>query len=127
MCMILFKSFYHKWKKTLTMDWYEPRVMNFNYISKEVKTWKREQSAQLKVDPLDSISNVSRRTATSSTSAALLASAEKAALEAKAAAFVNLLLTLTLTLGKAFIAVARNYHQIKTGTGCTNCSSRWKK
>ena len=33
-------------------DWYEPRVMNFNYFSKEVKTWK---SAQFKVDPLDSI------------------------------------------------------------------------
>ena len=70
-----------------SMDCYEPRVMNFNYFSKEVKTWKRQQSAQFTVDPLDSISNVSRRTAASSTSsAALLASAEKAALEAKAAA-----------------------------------------
>ena len=26
-----------------SMDWYEPRVMNFNYFSKEVKTWKRQQ------------------------------------------------------------------------------------
>ena len=60
-------------------------MTNLNYFSKEVKAWKREQSAQ--VDPLDSISNVSRRTAASSTySAALLASAEEAALEAKAAA-----------------------------------------
>ena len=69
------------------MDWYEPRGMNFNYFSKEVKTWKKEQSAQLKVDPLDSVSNVSRRTTASNTSsAALMASAEKAALEATSAA-----------------------------------------
>ncbi|CAL8256538.1 unnamed protein product [Arctogadus glacialis] len=74
-------------KETDTLDWYEPRVMNSNYLTKEVKTWKKEQSAQLKVDPLDSISNISRKTTASTIySAARLASAEKAALEAKSAA-----------------------------------------
>ena len=74
-------------KETDTLDWYEPRVMNFNYLTKEVNTWKREQSAQLKVDPLDSISNISRKTTASTTSsAARLASAVRAALEAKSAA-----------------------------------------
>lgn len=73
------------------VDWYEPRMMNFNYFLKEVETWKKEQCIQLRVEPLDSISNVSKGSKSSSTSskassAAKIVSAEKAALEARSAA-----------------------------------------
>lgn len=45
-------------------DWYEPRITNLNYFMKRVETWKRE-IAQSKVGPLDSISNVSRKSKSS--------------------------------------------------------------
>lgn len=45
-------------------DWYEPRITNLNYFMKEVETWKRE-IAQSKVEPLDSISNVSHKSKSS--------------------------------------------------------------
>ena len=41
-------------------DWYEPRISNLNYFLKDVETWKRE-IGQSKVEPLDSISNVSHK------------------------------------------------------------------
>lgn len=73
------------------VEWYEPRMMNFSYFLKEVESWKKEQCMQLRVEPLDSISNVSKGSKSSSisskaSSAAKLASAEKAALEARSAA-----------------------------------------
>lgn len=45
-------------------DWYEPRIINLNYFLKDVETWKRE-IAQSKVGPLDSISNVSHKSKSS--------------------------------------------------------------
>uniref|UniRef100_A0A3Q3EL87 PiggyBac transposable element-derived protein domain-containing protein n=1 Tax=Labrus bergylta TaxID=56723 RepID=A0A3Q3EL87_9LABR len=42
-------------------DWFEPRMINFKYCVKEVEIWKKEQIAQLRIEPQDSISNVSRK------------------------------------------------------------------
>lgn len=71
------------------VDWYEPRMMNFDYFIKEVEMWKKEQqSLQTIVKPKDSISNISseskRSTSSKASSAAKIAAAEKAALEASA-------------------------------------------
>ncbi len=40
-------------------DWYEPRIMNFDYFIKEVAIWKKEQCVQTTVEPKDSVSNIS--------------------------------------------------------------------
>uniref|UniRef100_A0A3Q3LI23 PiggyBac transposable element-derived protein domain-containing protein n=1 Tax=Labrus bergylta TaxID=56723 RepID=A0A3Q3LI23_9LABR len=69
-------------------DWFEPRMINFKYCVKEVEIWKKEQIAQLRIEPQDSISNVSRKSrgskAPSSASLACRkAAAENAALLAK--------------------------------------------
>lgn len=40
-------------------DWYEPRMLNFDYFMEEVAIWKKEQSIQTTVEPKDSISNMS--------------------------------------------------------------------
>ena len=69
-------------------QWYEPKMDVFNDFLKEVEIWKNEQQAQLTVGPLDSISNVSKRSKAKSTksgtssvtAARLRAEAEKAAL-----------------------------------------------
>ncbi|KAK0143396.1 hypothetical protein N1851_018466 [Merluccius polli] len=69
-------------KELDTVDWYEPRSQNFDYFFNEVKTWKKKQlELQLTVDAKDSISNVSKISRTSS--AARVAAAEKAALQAR--------------------------------------------
>lgn len=80
------------------MNWYEPRVTNFEYWLKDVEMLKREQIAQSSVEPHDTISNVSKRTkgfkaasaatkaSSSVPSAARKAAAENGALLAKAAA-----------------------------------------
>ncbi|KAL0151450.1 hypothetical protein M9458_053236 [Cirrhinus mrigala] len=70
------------------VDWYEPRMTNFDYFIKEVEIWKKEQSLQITVEPKDSVSNISavskRSGSSKASSAAKLAAAEKAALEARA-------------------------------------------
>ncbi|XP_013856443.1 uncharacterized protein LOC106512353 [Austrofundulus limnaeus] len=74
-------------------DWYEPRITNLSYFIKDVEAWKRE-IAQSKIGPLDSISNVSRksksctstRSSTSVYSELKKAKAEQAAAMARAAA-----------------------------------------
>lgn len=73
------------------VDWYEPRITNFRYSLKEIELWKKEQIAQQRMEPQDSISNVSRKSAgskvsSSAFSACKKAAAENAALLAKAAA-----------------------------------------
>lgn len=45
-------------------DWYEPRITNLNYSIKDIEAWKRE-IAQSKIGPLDTISNVSRKSKSS--------------------------------------------------------------
>ena len=63
-----FKNVHHSVQKLLSkeergedhVDWYEPRITNFKYFEKEVKVWKSEQMAQSRINPLDSISNLSR-------------------------------------------------------------------
>ncbi|CAL9704912.1 unnamed protein product [Knipowitschia caucasica] len=42
-------------------DWYEPRKTNMDYFIKEVISWKKQYLAQIKVEPQDSISNVSSK------------------------------------------------------------------
>ena len=72
-------------KELDTVDWYEPRSQNFDYFFNEVKTWKKKQlELQLTVDAKDSISNVSKISRASS--AARVAAAEKAALQARSKA-----------------------------------------
>ena len=94
-----FKNVHHSVQKLLSkeergedhVDWYEPRITNFKYFEKEVKVWKGEQMAQSRINPLDSISNVSRqskgsRAQSSVSSACKKAAAENAALLTRAAA-----------------------------------------
>lgn len=71
------------------VDWFEVRMMNFDYFIKEVEIWKKEQQSQLTaVEPKDSISNISsvsvKSKSSKASSAAKIAAAEKAALEARA-------------------------------------------
>ncbi|XP_034086675.1 uncharacterized protein LOC117555808 [Gymnodraco acuticeps] len=71
------------------VDWFEPKMTHFEYCMKDVDVWKREKIAQSKIHPHDSISNVSHKSRSSKTSsvssACRRASAEKAALLARAA------------------------------------------
>lgn len=72
------------------VDWFEPRIMNFNYFMKDVESWKIQQhNLQATVDHKDSNSN-SSRTSSKSSSSAKIAAAEKAALEARSKAIPTL-------------------------------------
>ncbi|KAK0150310.1 hypothetical protein N1851_008772 [Merluccius polli] len=70
-------------------EWYEPRMSNFQYFTKEVKTWKQDK-VQDQVTHQDSVSNTSEGSKESkgskASSACRRAAAEKAALQARAAA-----------------------------------------
>ena len=87
--VIDFKNVHHSVQKLLSMeereedhvDWYEPRITNFKYFEKEVKVWKGEQMAQSRINPLDSISNVSLQSKGSRAQSSVSSACKKAAAE----------------------------------------------
>lgn len=50
------------------VDWFEPKMTHFEYCMKDVDVWKRENFAQSKIHPHDSISNVSHKSKSSKSS-----------------------------------------------------------
>ena len=84
-----FKTVNHSVQKLLSkeereedhVDWYEPRITNFQYFEKEGEVWKSEQMAQSKINPLDSISNVSKKSKGSKAQSSVSSACKRAAAE----------------------------------------------